>query len=149
MFHSKTLRLWEDKEAILSKIGPSPEIAKFNERLQQLLLGSKGLLAGWLDGQKLLQEVGTIAARARARCQREQISVTAPNNPTDSGEAPVVQEQVQQVPVSTKIHLWVAKGRLVSVPETVVLRLSHSVFFQRTAKTPKAFLDSFWQLEFE
>lgn len=65
--HSKTLR--QDKEAILSKIGPSPEIAKFNERLQQLLLGSKGLLAGWLDGQKLLQEVGTIAARARARCQ--------------------------------------------------------------------------------
>lgn len=93
----------EDKEAILSKIGPSPEIAKFNERLQQLLLGSKGLLAGWLDGQKLLQEVGTIAARARARCQREmQISVTAPNNPTDCGEAPVVQEQV---PVTTKIHL--------------------------------------------
>jgi len=68
--------------------------------LQQLLLGSKGLLAGWLDGQKLLQEVGTIAARARARCQREQIAVTAPNNPTDSGEAPV-----GQVPVSTKIHL--------------------------------------------
>ena len=49
MFHSKTLRLWEDKEAILSKIGPSPEIAKFNERLQQLLLGSKGLLAGGND----------------------------------------------------------------------------------------------------
>ena len=94
--------LQQDKEAILSKIGPSPEIAKFNERLQQLLLGSKGLLAGWLDGQKLLQEVGTIAARARARCQREiQISVTAPNNPTDCGEASVQ----EQVPATTKIHL--------------------------------------------
>jgi len=59
----------EDKEAILSKIGEEDEIATFNRRLQQLLLGSKGLLAGWLDGQKLLQEVGAIAARARARVE--------------------------------------------------------------------------------
>lgn len=56
-------------EAILSKIGEEDEIATFNRRLQQLLLGSKGLLAGWLDGQKLLQEVGAIAARARARVE--------------------------------------------------------------------------------
>jgi len=65
----------EDKEAILSKIGPEEEIAKFNQRLQQLLLGSKGLLAGWLDGQQLLQEVGAIAARAKARSQSAKNSV--------------------------------------------------------------------------
>eukprot|EP00438_Fugacium_kawagutii_P017776 Skav205859 [mRNA] locus=scaffold766:115813:119098:+ [translate_table: standard] len=59
----------EDKEAILLKIGAEADIERFNGRLQQLLLGSKGLLAGWLDGQKLLQEVGAIAARARTRCQ--------------------------------------------------------------------------------
>ncbi|CAE7493424.1 unnamed protein product [Symbiodinium natans] len=58
----------EDKEAILLKIGAEADIERFNGRLQQLLLGSKGLLAGWLDGQKLLQEVGAIAARARTRC---------------------------------------------------------------------------------
>ena len=57
----------EDKEAILAKIGEEAEIATFNARLQSLLLGSEGLLAGWLDGQKILQEVGAIAARAKAR----------------------------------------------------------------------------------
>ena len=56
-------------QAILSKIGAEAEIEQFNGRLQQLLLGSKGLLAGWLDAQKLLQEVGAIAARARSRCE--------------------------------------------------------------------------------
>ena len=55
-------------QAILLKIGAEADIERFNGRLQQLLLGSKGLLAGWLDGQKLLQEVGAIAARARTRC---------------------------------------------------------------------------------
>ena len=57
----------EDKQAILSKIGGATEIAQFNATLQNLLLGAQGLLAGWLDGQQLLQEVGAIAARARAR----------------------------------------------------------------------------------
>lgn len=57
-------------QAILLKIGAEADIERFNGRLQQLLLGSKGLLAGWLDGQKLLQEVGAIAARARTRCQQ-------------------------------------------------------------------------------
>ncbi|CAE7813865.1 unnamed protein product, partial [Symbiodinium sp. CCMP2456] len=60
--------------AILSKIGGAPEIEKFNGLLQQLLLGSKGLLAGWLDGQRMLQEVGAIAARARSRCQAQESS---------------------------------------------------------------------------
>lgn len=66
----------EDKEAILSKIGAEAEIEKFNGRLQQLLLGSKGLLAGWLDAQKLLQEVGAIAARARSRCEEHRARVS-------------------------------------------------------------------------
>ena len=57
----------EDKEAILKRIGNAADIAKFNERLQRLLLGSDGLLAGWLDGLQCQQEVGSIAARARAR----------------------------------------------------------------------------------
>lgn len=57
----------EDKEAILKRIGNAADIAKFNERLQRLLLGSDGLLAGWLDGLQCQQEVGSIAARAKAR----------------------------------------------------------------------------------
>ena len=57
----------EDKQAILAKIGEEAEIAVFNKRLQSLLLGSEGLLTGWLDGEKILQEVGSIAARAKAR----------------------------------------------------------------------------------
>ena len=68
---SNTAALWNlphgPWQAILSKIGAEADIEKFNSRLQQLLLGSKGLLAGWLDAQKLLQEVGAIAARARSR----------------------------------------------------------------------------------
>ena len=63
----------EDKDLILSKslgpigtgaiarglgprIGTEADIERFNRQLRDLLLGSKGLLAGWLDGQKLLQE---------------------------------------------------------------------------------------------
>jgi len=59
----------EDKEAILAKIGAKEDVEKFNQRLQQILLGNGGLLADWLDGQKLLQEVGSIAARAKARVE--------------------------------------------------------------------------------
>ena len=57
----------EDKEAILAKIGPGPEIAEFNSRLQQLLLGSEGLFAGWKNGETLLLDIGSIAARAKVR----------------------------------------------------------------------------------
>ncbi|CAE6915427.1 unnamed protein product [Symbiodinium natans] len=56
----------EDKEEILAKIGSVSEIAKFNEGLRQLLLGSEGILTGWQDGEKLLLDVGAIAARAYA-----------------------------------------------------------------------------------
>eukprot|EP00434_Breviolum_minutum_P021264 symbB.v1.2.018759.t1/scaffold1510.1/size114631/3 len=59
----------EDKAAILAKIGGKEDVEKFNQRLQQILLGNEGLLADWLDGQKLLQEVGSIAARAKARVE--------------------------------------------------------------------------------
>ena len=61
----------EDKLAILAKIGPEEDVEKFNERLQQILLGNGGLLADWLDGQKLLQEVGGISARAKARVEEK------------------------------------------------------------------------------
>ena len=57
----------EDKEAILAKIGHGPEIAEFNSRLQQLLLGSEGLFAGWTNGETLLLDIGSIAARAKVR----------------------------------------------------------------------------------
>eukprot|EP00438_Fugacium_kawagutii_P029850 Skav200976 [mRNA] locus=scaffold448:830747:832822:- [translate_table: standard] len=59
----------EDKLAILAKIGGEDDVEKFNQRLQQILLGHGGLLVNWLDGQKLLQEVGAICARAKARVE--------------------------------------------------------------------------------
>ena len=43
----------EDKAGILNKIGSSSDIADFNRRLQQLLLGSDGLFAGCKDAQAL------------------------------------------------------------------------------------------------
>jgi len=67
----------EDKLAILAKIGAQDDVDKFNQRLQQILLGNGGLLADWLDGQKLLQEVGAISARAKARV--EEASKAQPN----------------------------------------------------------------------
>lgn len=57
----------EDKQAILAKIGAQEEVEQFNHRLQQILLGNGGLLSDWLDAQKLLQGVGAISARAKAR----------------------------------------------------------------------------------
>ncbi|CAJ1380349.1 unnamed protein product [Effrenium voratum] len=59
----------EDKLAILAKIGTEEDVDNFNHHLQQILLGNGGLLADWLDGQKLLQEVGAISARAKARVE--------------------------------------------------------------------------------
>ena len=56
----------EDKEAILARIGSTSDIADFNQRLQRLLLGSEGLLAGWKNGETLLLDIGSIAARAKA-----------------------------------------------------------------------------------
>ncbi|CAE6965888.1 unnamed protein product [Symbiodinium natans] len=56
----------EDKAGILNKIGSSSDIADFNRRLQQLLLGSDGLFAGCKDAQALLHDVGAMAARAKA-----------------------------------------------------------------------------------
>ena len=66
-----------DKEAILQKIGTEDDIEEFNQDLQQLLVGDGGLLAGWLDGQALLQEVGEIAARAKARMQKKEATKVA------------------------------------------------------------------------
>ena len=65
----------EDKLAILGKIGRKEEVEKFNQRLQQILLGNGGLLADWLDGQKLLQELGAISARAKARVEEAELGV--------------------------------------------------------------------------
>ncbi|CAE7769402.1 unnamed protein product [Symbiodinium sp. CCMP2592] len=73
----------EDKQAILDKIGTQDDIDEFNRDLRQLLVGSDGLLAGWLDGQALLQEVGAIAARAKARIHKK---TTDPNR-TEPAEA--------------------------------------------------------------
>ncbi|CAJ1356098.1 unnamed protein product, partial [Effrenium voratum] len=56
----------EDKEAILSNIGGAREQEQFNDRLRDLLLGAKGLLAKWLDGQTNLQGIGAVAARVKA-----------------------------------------------------------------------------------
>ena len=39
-----------------ARIGTAADIERFNRQLRELLLGSKGLLAGWLDAQTLLQE---------------------------------------------------------------------------------------------
>ena len=83
-----SLRFCLSVQAILSKIGAEAEIEQFNGRLQQLLLGSKGLLAGWLDAQKLLQEVGAIAARARSRCE-------------DRAKAAVSHEETQEASIES------------------------------------------------
>lgn len=65
----------EDKEEILKKIGSASEIEEFNRRLQQLLLGSDGLFAGWKDAQALLLDVGAIAARAKTSFNASQSAI--------------------------------------------------------------------------
>eukprot|EP00913_Durusdinium_trenchii_P023234 g21812.t1 len=52
------------RQTILAKIGSPEEVQKFNEHLHLILLGNGGLLACWMDGQRLLQEIGAISARA-------------------------------------------------------------------------------------
>eukprot|EP00439_Symbiodinium_sp_Y106_P059005 s471_g8.t1 len=51
------------------------EIEEFNRRLQQLLLGSDGLFAGWKDAQALLLDVGAIAARAKTSFNASQSAI--------------------------------------------------------------------------
>ncbi|CAE7703218.1 unnamed protein product [Symbiodinium sp. CCMP2592] len=51
------------------------EIEEFNRRLQQLLLGSEGLFAGWKDAQALLLDVGAIAARAKTSFNASQSAI--------------------------------------------------------------------------